>query len=62
MFLSQNLGLISVILPNMVHIDSSPNAYFELACKKAGTDPKKLTASDFVLYGFRTKSETDFEM
>lgn len=59
-FLSQNLWKFSVILPNMVHIDSSPTAYFDLICKKAGTDPKKLTPSDYVLYGFRTKSETDF--
>lgn len=61
-FLSQNLWLLSVVLPNMVHIDSSPTAYFQLACKKAGTDPAKLTPSDYVLYGFRTKNETDFEI
>jgi hypothetical protein len=46
----------------MVHIDSSPNAFFELACKKAGTDAKKLTSADYVLYAFRTKNETDFEI
>ena len=62
MFLSQNLWKFSVILPNMVHIDSSPSAFFELACKKAQTDSTKLTPSDYVLYGFRTKSETDFEI
>jgi hypothetical protein len=62
MFLSQNLGKFSVILPNMIHIDSSPSAYFDLACKKAWTDSKKLTPADYVLYAFRTKSETDFEL
>ncbi len=59
--LSQNLGLLTVVLPNMVHIDSSPNAYFNLACKKIWLDPNKLTQSDYVIYGVRTKCETDFE-
>ncbi|GAB0174680.1 MAG: hypothetical protein HHAS10_05590 [Candidatus Altimarinota bacterium] len=61
MFLSQNLGKFAVILPNMIHIDTSPAAYFDLVCKKAQIDSSKLTPSDYVLYGFRTKSETDFE-
>lgn len=62
MFLSQNLWKFSLILPNMVHIDTSPNAYLDLACKKAWIDSKKLSPSDYVLYGFHTRSETDFEM
>jgi hypothetical protein len=35
MILSQNLGKLAIILPNMIHIDSSPQAYFRLVCKKA---------------------------
>lgn len=61
MFLSQNLWKFALILPNMVHIDSSPTAYFDLVCKKVQIEPSKLTPSDYVLYGFKTKSETDFE-
>lgn len=34
-FLSQNYGVLSVILPHMVHIDPSPEVYFSLAVKKA---------------------------
>jgi AMMECR1 domain-containing protein len=35
MILSQNLGKLAIILPNMVHIDSSAQAYFRLVCQKA---------------------------
>jgi hypothetical protein len=33
--LSQNLGILSVILPHAVHGDTSPSTFFELALKKA---------------------------
>lgn len=33
--LSQNLGVMSVILPHMPHVDTTPEAYFDLACQKA---------------------------
>ncbi|MBP9779021.1 AMMECR1 domain-containing protein [Candidatus Gracilibacteria bacterium] len=61
LFLSQNLGVLSIILPNMVHVGSTPQAYFELACTKAGVDPKKLDSRDYNIYGLTTVSETDFE-
>lgn len=59
-FLSQNLGLMSVILPGMLHLDTSPKAYFSLACMKAGVEMSKLQPSDYVIYGFTTVSEMDF--
>lgn len=34
-FLSQNLGVMSIILPHMVNVGSTPESYFSLACKKA---------------------------
>lgn len=60
MLLSQNLWVLSVVLPHMVHIDTSPGQYFALACKKAGIDSSILTPSDYVLYGLTTISESDF--
>ncbi len=59
-FLSQNLGVLSVILPHMVHMTSTPNSYFELACKKANVEASKLTPSDYVIYGLSTESQSDF--
>ncbi len=59
-FLSQNMWVLSVILPHMVHVNSSANAYFELACKKANVDPHTLQKSDYVLYGLSTESSSDF--
>ena len=35
MFLSQNHGVLSVVLPHMVHVDPKPMTYLTLACKKA---------------------------
>ena len=58
-FLSQNLGVISIVLPHMVHVGATPEAYFSLACKKSGIDEKKLTSSDYVIYGFTTNEEND---
>lgn len=60
-FLSQNLWLLSVILPHMVHVGSTPEAYFELACKKVHLDPKKLTHADYAVYALRTDQESDFQ-
>lgn len=58
--LAQNLGVLSVILPNMVHVGSTPESYFNLACKKWWLDPKELDPREYFLYGFTTDSETDF--
>lgn len=43
----------------MVHVDPSPRSYFDLACKKAGMDPVRITPSDYVLYGLQTEELTD---
>ncbi len=34
MLLAQNLGVLALVLPNMVHVGSTPEAYFDLVCKK----------------------------
>lgn len=58
-FLSQNLGVISLVLPHMVHVDPRPQVYLSLACKKAWVDLAKLTPADYVLYGLKTTELTD---
>lgn len=58
-FLSQNLGTLAIVLPHMVHVGASPDAYFSLVCQKAWVDPKKLTPADYVLYGLTTTELTD---
>jgi AMMECR1 domain-containing protein len=60
-FLSQNLGVLSIVLPNMVHVGSTPQSYFDLACRKWWLDPAKLDPREYFLYGLSTVSETDFE-
>lgn len=61
LFLSQNLSALSIILPHMVNGDTSPEAYFSLAVKKAGLDITKLASTDYVIYGITTTSESDFD-
>lgn len=58
-FLSQNLWVMSVILPNMVRIDPTPEKYFALACQKAKIDPSTIVSSDYVLYAIKTKEYND---
>ena len=58
-FLSQNLGAMSVVLPHMIHLDATPERYYALACQKAGLDPIKLTHADYVLYALKTRESTD---
>jgi AMMECR1 domain-containing protein len=60
-FLSQNLWVLSIVLPHMVHVDTTAQDYFSLACKKAWVDQSILTSSDYVIYGLTTISESDFE-
>jgi hypothetical protein len=57
--LSQNLGVMAVVLPHMIHLDPTPERYFTLVCQKAGIDPAKLTHADYVLYALRTRESTD---
>lgn len=49
-FLSQKIGVMSIILPKMIQNNPSPERYFELACKKAAVDPATLQAGDYVIY------------
>jgi hypothetical protein len=57
--LSQNLGVISIVLPHMIHLDPTPERYYTLACQKVGLDPAKLTHADYVLYALKTRESTD---
>jgi len=59
--LSQTLSVLSVILPNMVHVGSTPEAYFDLACQKVGFNPKEMNPQDYFIYGLSTTVESDFE-
>lgn len=58
-FLSQSLWVMSVVLPHMVHLDPTPERYFDLICQKLSLDPSKLTHSDYILYALKTKEFTD---
>ncbi len=58
-FLSQNLGIMSVVLPHMIHLDPTPERYYILACQKMWLDPTKLTQSDYILYALKTTEFTD---
>ncbi len=58
-FLSQNLGIMSLVLPHMIHLDPTPERYYDLACKKMWLDPSKLTSSDYILYALKTREFTD---
>ncbi len=59
LLLSQNLGIISVVLPHMIHLDPTPTRYLELACQKIWLEINKLSNSDYVLYAIKTKESTD---
>lgn len=59
LLLSQNLWIISLVLPHMLHVDPKPANYLALACKKAWLDLAKLTPSDYVLYGLKSVEITD---
>lgn len=59
-FLSPSYGVMSVILPHMIHIDTSPRGYLTLAAKKARLDIAKLDHQrDYVIYGFTTIQSSD---
>ena len=58
-FLSQNLGKLSVILPNMIKENPTSEAYFELAKQKAGISAE-LTNADYVIYALKTTVSSDF--
>lgn len=59
MFLSQNLGVLSIILPRMILIEPTPEKYFQLACQKSGLDYRNITHSDYVLYALKTRESND---
>ncbi len=59
LLLSENLWIISLVLPHMVHVDPKPEVYFALACKKLWLDPASLTHADYVIYWLKTREFTD---
>ena len=58
--LSQNLGILSVVLPRMISYNPTPERYFEFACRKVNIDPKTLSPSDYVIYALSSEEENDF--
>lgn len=58
--LSQNLGKLAVLLPHITNIAGSAEELFDIVCKKAGLEPAKLTSSDYVLYGIKSTSYSEF--
>lgn len=58
--LSQNLGKLSVLLPNITNIAGTTEELFDIVCKKAGLEPSKLTSADYVLYGIRSTTHSEF--
>lgn len=61
MLLAQNYSALSVILPNMVHVGSTPQAYFDLVFKKAWLNSLELKSEEYVLYALSTQAENDFQ-
>ncbi len=59
-FLSQNHSIMSVLLPGMCNIASTPDECFQIVAKKARLEPDSLTNSDYVLYAIKTERSSDF--
>ena len=59
-FLSQKYGAMSVLLPNIVNIASTPEQYLDLVIRKAELEPSVLTAWDYIIYGLKTIVTSDF--
>lgn len=57
--LSQNLGKLAVVLPKIVTPDTSAEDIFKIVCLKAGI-PVTQDPADYVLYGVRSTSYSDF--
>ncbi len=58
--LSQNLGKLAVLLPNITNIAGTADELFEIICKKAELNPAGLTGSDYVLYGIKSTRYSEF--
>jgi AMMECR1 domain-containing protein len=58
--ISQTLQKVSVILPNMVNIISTPKDLFTLVCKKASLNENDLKEEDYILYKIETIVFSDF--
>lgn len=57
-FLSQELGKMSVILPNMIKDAPTPAKYLDLAKQKAGV-PTSIIPDKYVIYALKTQIFSD---
>lgn len=60
LFISQNFGVISVLLPNMAANATSGEDLFFVACKKASVDMASLKNEDYYLYSIESTVYSDF--
>jgi AMMECR1 domain-containing protein len=60
LLLSQNKGVMSIILPHMMLVWATPASLFSLACKKAWLDEQSLKQGDYVIYGVSSTTLSDF--
>ena len=52
---------MSIVLPNIANIASSPEDYLSIALKKSTLDGEKnLQREDYIIYGLETIIESDF--
>lgn len=59
-FLAQGLNKLSVLLPGIANIASSPEELLSIAIKKASIDASTLSDGDYVVYGVQTEVFSDF--
>lgn len=58
--ISQQLGKLGVVLPNIANLVSTPQDLFALVCKKADIDPSTLKEEEYVLYKIQSTVFSDF--
>lgn len=59
-FLSQNLWKLSVILPNIANLISTPKDMLDLVCLKAWVEVNNLKEEDYILYSIESVQFNDF--
>ena len=59
-FLAQGLGKLSVLLPGIANVASTPAEFLSIAMKKAGVDAATLKEGDYFVYGIETAASSDF--
>lgn len=59
-FLDQNNGKLSIILPNIANLVSRPQDLLSIAIRKAGLDPASVREGEYLIYGIQTESASEF--